>query len=134
MIEFFGDREFNCRMTIEQSVKLGKTATETLKMLRDVYGDSSMSRTRVFELHKRFMEGREDVEDDPKSGRPCTSTTDTNIEKVRQLVSSDCHLTIRVLNLTNLTNLKNLTKKRSAPLWLTLWACGRCVPKCCQGS
>ena len=48
-------------------------ATEALKMLRDVYGDSSMFRTRVFEWHKRFEEGREDVEDDPKSGRPCTS-------------------------------------------------------------
>ena len=102
-IEFFGDREFNCRMTIEQRntikfcVKLGKTATETSKMLRDVYGDSSMSRTRVFEWHKRFVEGREDVEDDPKSGRPCTSTTDTNIEKVRQLVRSDRCLTIRII-------------------------------------
>ena len=103
LIEFFGVREFNCRMTIEQRiniklcVKLGKTATETLKMLRDVYGDSSMSRTRVFEWHKRFVEGREDVEDDPKLKRPCTSPTDTNIEKVRQLVCSDRRLTIRVI-------------------------------------
>ena len=100
LIEFFGDREFNCRMTIEQRinikfcVKLGKMATETLKMLRDVYGDSSMSRTRVFEWHKRFVEGRED---DLKSGMPCTSTIDTNIEKVRQLVCSDRRLTIRVI-------------------------------------
>ena len=64
-------------------------------MLRDVYGDSSMSRTRVFKRHKRFVEDREDVEDDPKSGRPCTSITDTNIEKVWQLVRSDRRLTIR---------------------------------------
>ena len=68
--------------------------TETMKMLHDVYGDSSLSRTRVFEWHKRFVEDRENVENDLKSGRPCTSTTDTNIEKVRQLVCSDCHLTI----------------------------------------
>ena len=52
---------------------------------------------QVFEWHKRFVEGREDVEDDPKSGRPCTSTTDTNIKKVRQLVRSDRCLTIRVI-------------------------------------
>ena len=100
LIEFFGDREFNCRMTIEQRidikfcVKLGKTATETLKMLRDVYGDYSLFRTRVFEWHKRFVKGRED---DLKSGRPCTSTTDTNIKKVQQLVCSDRHLTICVI-------------------------------------
>ena len=66
-------------------------------MLRDAYGDSSMSRTRVFEWHKQFVKGREDVEDDPKSGRPCTSTTDTNIKKVWQLVRSDCRLTIRII-------------------------------------
>ena len=103
LIESLWRQEFNCKMTIEQRinikfcVKLGKTVTESLKMLRDVYGDSSMSRTRVFEWHKRYVEGREDVEDDPKSGRPCTSTTDANIEKVQQLVRSDRRLTIRVI-------------------------------------
>ena len=56
-----------------------------------------MSKTKVFEWHKRFVEGREDKEDNPKSGRPCTSTTDTNIEKVRQLVRSDRRFTIRVI-------------------------------------
>ena len=87
-------------MTIEQKinikfcVKLGKTVTETLKMLCDVYGDFSMSRTRVFEWHKRFVEGMEDVEDNPKSGRPCASTADTNIKKAWQLVCSGHHLTI----------------------------------------
>ena len=103
LIEFFGDREFNCRMTIEQRinikfcVKLGNMVTETLKMLCDAYGDSFMSRTRIFEWHKQFVEGKENVEDDPKSGRPYTSTTDTNIEKVRQLVRSDCHLIICII-------------------------------------
>ena len=82
------------RINIKFCVKLGKTAAETLKMLRDVYGDSSMSRTRVFEWHKQFVEGRED---DPKSGRRCTFTTDNNIEKVRQLICSDRCLTIRVI-------------------------------------
>ena len=43
-----------------------------------------------------IVKGREDVEDDPKSGRPCTSTTDTNIAKVQQLVCSDHRLTIHV--------------------------------------
>ena len=39
------------------------------------------------------MEGREDVEDDPKFALPQL----TNIEKVRQLVRSDRRLTIRVI-------------------------------------
>ena len=55
-------------------------------MLREIYKNSAMSSTKVFKWHKRFVEGREDVENDPKSGRPCTFTTNANIEKVRHLV------------------------------------------------
>ena len=33
-----------------------------------MYGDNLMSRSRVFEWHKRFSEGREEVEDDEHPG------------------------------------------------------------------
>ena len=48
---------------------------ECIKLLKDVYGDNLMSRSRVFEWHKRFSEGREEVEDDEHPGRPSTSKT-----------------------------------------------------------
>jgi len=41
--------------------KLGKSATESLST--DVHGNYVMSRPRVFERHKRFREGREEVDD-----------------------------------------------------------------------
>ena len=63
-------------------------------MLHEVYGDFCMSRARVFEWHKQFLEGKEGVKDDPNAGRPSASKTDVNIEKVCQLVYSDCWLTI----------------------------------------
>ena len=66
-------------------------------MLLEVYGDSCMSRTRVFEWHKRFVDGRLSVEDDAKPGRPCSVKTDVNIEKVRELVRTDRRLTIRMM-------------------------------------
>ena len=66
-------------------------------MLHEVYGDASMSRTRVFEWHKWFLEGREDVEDDLKSGRPSTAKMDANIERVRELVHRDHHFTICIM-------------------------------------
>ena len=115
------------RINIKFCVKFGKMTTETLKMFRDICEDSFISRTRVFEWHKQFVEGR-DVEDDLKSGRSCTSTTDTDIEKVWQLVCSDCRLTICIIA----TNV-GTDKEMSEPFWLTLWACGRCVLKWCQG-
>ena len=37
---------------------------ECIKLLKDEYGDNLMSRSRVFELHKRFSDCREKVEDD----------------------------------------------------------------------
>ena len=33
-----------------------------MKLLKDVYGDNLMSRSRVFEWQKRFSEGREEVD------------------------------------------------------------------------
>ena len=85
------------RTNIKFCVKLRKTATETFNMLLEVYGDSCMSRTRAFEWHKRFVDGRLSVEDDAKPGRPCSVKTDVNIEKVRELVRTDRRLTIRMM-------------------------------------
>ena len=90
-------------MSIEQQinlkflVRLRKTATETLKLLQEVYGDDTMSITRLFEWHRRFKEGREEVEDDHRSGRPSTSKTDENAECLRQKVRSDRYLTVRMI-------------------------------------
>ena len=56
-----------------------------------------MSKTRLFEWHRRFKEGREEVEDNHRSRRPSTSRTDENVERVRQKVWSDCRLTVRMI-------------------------------------
>ena len=65
--------------------------------LKEVYGEDVMSRTQIFEWHKRFKNGRKEVEDDPKSGRPSTSRTDDNIARVKQLVRNDRRLTVRMI-------------------------------------
>ena len=40
---------------------------------------------------ERFREGREDVNDDLRSGRPLSELTDENIELVRQVITNDPH-------------------------------------------
>jgi len=73
------------RMSVKQGinrkflVRLRKSPTEALKLLQEVYGDDTVSRTRLFEWHRRFKEGREEVGDDHRSGRPSTSRTEENV-------------------------------------------------------
>jgi len=67
---------------IKFCVKLNKSATETFASLTKAYGDATLSRTMVFKWHKTFKEGQENVEDNPRSGRPIMSTNDQNVEVV----------------------------------------------------
>ena len=60
-----------------------------------------------------FLEGREQVEDEPRAGRNSTSKTDGNVERVRSLVRSDRRMTLRMiseLNLNRFTVHKTLTQ------------------------
>jgi hypothetical protein len=55
---------------IKFCVKLGKAASKTLKMFCEAFGEHSLSRTVVFELHSHFKAGQMSVQDDKHSGRP----------------------------------------------------------------
>jgi DNA invertase Pin-like site-specific DNA recombinase len=78
-------------------VKLGKTATETLQLLCDAYGDESVSRARVFEWHRQFVLGRVLVEDDTRSGRPSSSRNEDNVVHIRDMIMKDRTVTVRML-------------------------------------
>jgi len=56
-----------------------------------------MKKSSVFEWHRQFKEGWEDVQDDPRSGQPKTQRTDANVDRVRTLVSLDRRLGVRVI-------------------------------------
>jgi hypothetical protein len=63
-------------------VKLKKKLHRMFPTVKGVYSVRVTSRTRVFEWHKRFVEGPEEVEDDERRGHPSTSKTEENIEKM----------------------------------------------------
>ena len=65
-------------------------------MLTKAHGESALSKTRVYEWYKRFQDGREDVEDDERLGRPSTSTSDEKVEKVKEMVINDILVTVIV--------------------------------------
>ena len=85
------------RINLKFLAKLGKTPSKCFVLLQQVYKEETMSRACAFEWHKRFREGREECEDDQRSGRPVTSKTDSNINRVKQLVRADRRLTVRMI-------------------------------------
>ena len=80
-------------MNIQFLVKLGKSGNEIREMLVQVYRDNAMKKTAVYKCVKRFSEGS--VTDEERSGRPATSSTAENIEKIRQIVHENRRLTVR---------------------------------------
>ena len=57
-----------------------------------------MSCSTAFIWHKRFKEEHEDVEDDPRGGRPSTSRNETNVEFVKKMMHGDRQFTICLIS------------------------------------
>ena len=89
LVTFAMQENIKQRYAIKFCVKLNKSATETFASLTEAYEDATLLRTVVFKWHKAFKEGRENVEDDPRSGRPVSSTNDQNVEVVRTVMAKD---------------------------------------------
>ncbi|GFX50752.1 protein GVQW3 [Trichonephila clavipes] len=77
------DNEQRC--AIKFCFRLGHNATETFAKLQQAYGDSVLSRALIFRWFKVFSEGRESIEDEPRSGRPSVSKTAENVVRFRDL-------------------------------------------------
>ena len=76
LVMFAMQENIEQRYAIKCCVKLNKSATETFASLTEANGDATLSRTMVCKWHKALKEGRENVEDDPRSGRPIWATND----------------------------------------------------------
>ncbi|GFT83953.1 HTH_48 domain-containing protein [Trichonephila clavipes] len=85
------DNEQRC--AIKFCFRLGHNATETFAKLQQAYLESVLSRAQVFRWFKAFSEGRQSIEDEPRSRRPSVSKTAENVVRVRDLVRSDRPLT-----------------------------------------
>ena len=87
------DRNLERRINIKFCVKIGECASETLALLTVAYGGYAMC---VFEWHRRFKDGRKDVQDEPRSGQAKTQRTEANVHRVRTLVHSNRRIGVRV--------------------------------------
>jgi len=85
------------RYDIKFYVKLNKSATGTFVSLTESYGDVTLTITMVFKWHKVFKDGRENVEDDPRSGRPNSKQMNQNVEVVPAVMAQDRRLSVGMI-------------------------------------
>ena len=90
-------RNVEQRYALKFCVKLEKSATETLAMIQKAYEKDALSKAQVLRWHKMFKEGRESVEDEQRTGRPSTSHTSDNADKVKAVLDSDRRLSLRLI-------------------------------------
>jgi hypothetical protein len=94
----------------------------------EVYGADCMSRACVFEWHKRFSDGHEDVKYDEHPGRPCTSKTNENVGKIELIVRTDRRLSIRMI--AEMVNIDKLTVRQVLHEDLNMTkVCAKMVPR-----
>jgi len=65
-------------------------------MLMQMYGTEVMSRNCVYDWFKRVCNGKETIEDEPRSGRPSTTRTPDMIERVQQMLAQDRRVNLRL--------------------------------------
>ena len=66
-------------------------------MMQKAFRNECMIKTRIKEWYNLFKGGRTFVNSDSRSGRPSTTKTLDNIERVRLAIESDRRLTVREL-------------------------------------
>jgi len=65
-------------------------------MSNETYRDQTLSRSNVFRWYGRFRDGREDTEDDPRSGRPTKCRNNNNVEKISRSLLQNRHPSLRM--------------------------------------
>jgi len=90
-------RSLEQRYAIKFCVKLRKSGSETLQLLRTAYGDAVLSSSQVLRWYKVFKDGRGDVEDEQRAGRPSSSRTENSVARVKAVLDRDRRLSVRLL-------------------------------------
>jgi len=80
---------------IRVCANLGKSATETLEMIQQGFGDQTLRRTQVFQWHARFKAGRTSIVDDEHTGIPTSCTAPESVAGIQEIIRQDRRRTIR---------------------------------------
>lgn len=107
------------RACIKFCFNLKKSASETHKMIQEVFKDRALGRTQVFEWYVRFKAGK--LDDDERSGRPSTSTTPEKIAQIQKCIREDRRQTIQdiasMFGIYVLRRLRENVRRKRPELW-----------------
>ncbi|KAJ8948880.1 hypothetical protein NQ318_005500 [Aromia moschata] len=98
LVEVTMEKTLEQRYAVKFCVKLNKTPKDTYDMLKDACGDVCMSYWQAMKWHKSLREGREDVNDEARSGRPSTSRKDEHVTQVREFLNTDRRMSVRMIS------------------------------------
>ncbi|GFX73064.1 FLJ37770-like protein [Trichonephila clavipes] len=101
------------RAVIKLHAKLGKSASKTYQLMKQVYGGCCLSRLNVFCVVQMFLDGRITVEDAQRP--PISSRIPETIEKVRNCMAND-----RCASLKLMEDSLSTTKKRFEPFCMKI--------------
>ena len=74
------------RAYIKIRTLLGVAPVDIKADLDKVYGDQTVSYATITRWCVRFKQGRESLEDDPRSGRPLSAFTENDVTAVKNLI------------------------------------------------
>ena len=76
----------------------GVKPAEILRRLTAQFAEKTLSRTQVYDWHKKFSDGRQSVENETHARRPRTSINEANIRAIREMIKGDRRLIIREIS------------------------------------
>ena len=74
--------------------QLGVSENEIFEELCDVHGQNEVSYATITRWVKKFKSGCDSINNAPKSGRPCSATSNNMVKKVCDVVKSEARLTV----------------------------------------
>jgi len=86
------------RANVKFLVNLGWQGIRIIEALQTVYGENTPVDSTIYRWISRFKEGREELKDDQRGGRPSTSISEANVEAVRILLEEDRRADVRELS------------------------------------
>ncbi|UYV77592.1 hypothetical protein LAZ67_15001650 [Cordylochernes scorpioides] len=95
VFDFYLLKKMDQRTCIKFCVKNEIKCADAFRMLTVAYREATLDRSNVYRWYKMFSEGREDVNNEERAGRPSTSITEEKINEVEKMILANHRITVR---------------------------------------